>query len=159
MGMDWDEEDLERPQILIDDVWGTTHPGNYHLDTLTKQAGIGVYQSGGKPTYCHISDVSSDKTLNTTTALITEGRFSGFSSGLCIGHVSPEAIDGGPIAVIENDDLIQIDIPNRELNIIGIKGQKRTQDEIIKILKQRSKGVLKRYTDNAVSAMKGAYVE
>ena len=50
-------------------------------------------------------------------ALITDGRFSGYTSGPCIGHVSPEAYVGGPIAIIENGDLIQIDIPNRTLNV------------------------------------------
>ncbi|NVM16686.1 MAG: dihydroxy-acid dehydratase [Candidatus Lokiarchaeota archaeon] len=50
-------------------------------------------------------------------ALITDGRFSGGTSGPCIGHVSPEAYVGGPIAVIENGDIITIDIPNRKLNV------------------------------------------
>ena len=50
-------------------------------------------------------------------ALITDGRFSGATLGPCIGHLSPEAYSGGPIAVIENDDLIEIDIPNRKLDV------------------------------------------
>ena len=47
--------------------------------------------------------------------LITDGRFSGASQGACVGHVSPEAMEGGPIAYIENGDKITIDIPNRRL--------------------------------------------
>ena len=50
-------------------------------------------------------------------SLITDGRFSGASQGACIGHVSPEAMEGGPIALIEDGDLITIDIPNRKLQL------------------------------------------
>jgi dihydroxy-acid dehydratase len=50
-------------------------------------------------------------------ALVTDGRFSGATSGPCVGHVCPEASDGGPIALIENGDLIEIDIPNRKLTL------------------------------------------
>ena len=49
-------------------------------------------------------------------ALVTDGRFSGATSGPCIGHVSPEAYVGGPLAIIEDGDIIKIDIPNRSLN-------------------------------------------
>jgi dihydroxy-acid dehydratase len=54
--------------------------------------------------------------LSESVALITDGRFSGATRGPCIGHVSPEAFEGGPIAVVENGDIIEIDIPNRVLN-------------------------------------------
>ncbi|MHA1689957.1 MAG: dihydroxy-acid dehydratase, partial [Promethearchaeota archaeon] len=57
-------------------------------------------------------------------ALITDGRFSGATSGPCIGHVSPEAYVGGPIAVVRNGDIIQIDISNKSLNV------KLSDDEI-----------------------------
>jgi len=56
--------------------------------------------------------------LNKTCALITDGRFSGGSSGLSIGHVSPEAAAGGIIALIKNDDQIEIDIPGRKINVL-----------------------------------------
>ena len=49
--------------------------------------------------------------------LITDGRFSGASQGACVGHVSPEAMSGGPIALIEDGDMITIDIPNRRLEL------------------------------------------
>jgi len=55
--------------------------------------------------------------LGTSCALITDGRFSGGTSGLSIGHVSPEAASGGAIALIENGDEIEIDIPNRIIRI------------------------------------------
>ncbi len=69
--------------------------------------------------------ISSDKELGRSIALITDGRFSGASTGPVIGHCSPEAADGGPIALVEEGDLIEIDIPERKLNIIGIKGEKK----------------------------------
>jgi dihydroxy-acid dehydratase len=57
------------------------------------------------------------KGLGKTCALITDGRFSGGSSGLSIGHISPEAAEGGAIGLIEDGDTIEIDIPNRSLNL------------------------------------------
>jgi dihydroxy-acid dehydratase len=50
-------------------------------------------------------------------ALVTDGRFSGATSGPCVGHVCPEASDGGPIALIEDGDLVEIDVPNRRLTL------------------------------------------
>ncbi len=70
--------------------------------------------------------ISSDEELSKSIALITDGRFSGASKGPAIGHVSPEAAEGGPIALIEEDDLIEIDIPARILRIIGVRGEKKT---------------------------------
>ena len=108
--------------------------------------------------------------LAKTTALITDGRFSGATRGPAIGHVSPEASEGGPIALVENDDLIRIDIPARRLDIIGTGGIERSAEEIEKILSERrahwikpesqyKKGILDIYTHNSVSPMKGAYME
>lgn len=56
--------------------------------------------------------------LGTKVALITDGRFSGGTRGACVGHVSPEAAEGGPIAIVENGDRILVDIPNRRLELI-----------------------------------------
>jgi dihydroxy-acid dehydratase len=55
--------------------------------------------------------------LGESVALITDGRFSGATRGACIGHVSPEAAAGGPIALVEPGDIISIDIPNRKLEL------------------------------------------
>jgi dihydroxy-acid dehydratase len=63
------------------------------------------------------------KGLGKTCALITDGRFSGGTSGLSIGHVSPEAASGGAIALVENGDAISIDIPNRRLNLVVEDGE------------------------------------
>ena len=56
--------------------------------------------------------------LNESVAMITDGRFSGATRGPCIGHVSPEAFEGGPIALVKNGDQIEIDIPNRRLHLL-----------------------------------------
>ncbi|MFC5360172.1 dihydroxy-acid dehydratase [Azospirillum himalayense] len=110
-----------------------------------------------------------DPALNGTVAIVTDGRFSGATSGPCIGHVSPEAVDGGPIALVEDGDLIEIDIPGRNLRIVGVDGEPRSAEDMEAILAARKaawrlpdrptkKGVLKRYTQSAVSAMAGAYM-
>ena len=58
------------------------------------------------------------KGLGAACALVTDGRFSGGTSGLSIGHVSPEAAEGGAIALVEHGDTIEIDIPNRSINLV-----------------------------------------
>jgi len=114
--------------------------------------------------------IASDDLLSRSIALITDGRFSGATKGPAIGHVSPEAAEGGPIALVEEDDLIEIDIPARTLNIIGTNGEAKTPEEITAILEVRKKnwtprapryqkGVLKIYSEHAVSPMKGGYME
>ncbi|GBG57659.1 dihydroxy-acid dehydratase [Sporomusaceae bacterium FL31] len=111
-----------------------------------------------------------DEKLNGSVAIITDGRFSGATRGPCIGHVSPEAVEGGPIALIQDGDLIEIDIPTRSIHIVGITGVRKAAEEIKQILQQRravwqlpeltpKKGILRRYSQHAVSAMAGAYMK
>jgi len=120
----------------------------------------------GMPEMFFMSEmIASDPVLSHTTSLVTDGRFSGATRGPCIGYLGPEAVDGGPIAVVENDDLIRIDIPQRSIEIVGIKGEKRTQADIAEILRQRlanwtrpkmqHKGVLGQYTKLARPALEG----
>ncbi|MBQ7860209.1 MAG: dihydroxy-acid dehydratase [Faecalibacterium sp.] len=125
----------------------------------------------GMPEMFYTSEaISSDKELGRAIALITDGRFSGASTGPVIGHVSPEAQSGGPIALVEEGDLIEIDIPGRVLAIVGVKGQHRTPAEIDAVLAERkkawkprkpkyTKGVLRLFSQHAASPMKGAYLE
>jgi dihydroxy-acid dehydratase len=94
--------------------------------------------------------------LTESVALITDGRFSGATRGPCIGHVSPEAAEGGPIAVVKNGDMISIDIPKRKLNV------ELTEEEIEDRLKswepkkpKIQKGYLKRYSILVGSAETG----
>lgn len=114
--------------------------------------------------------ISSDQTLGNTIALITDGRFSGASKGPAIGHVSPEAASGGPIALVEEGDLIRIDIPERVLEIIGMGGELLSSDEIDRRLAVRknkwkpkppkyANGVLKFFAQHVVSPIKGGYME
>jgi dihydroxy-acid dehydratase len=81
--------------------------------------------------------IADDPALNTTTALITDGRFSGAMKGPCVGHITPEALDGGPIALIEDNDLIEINVPERRLAIVGVQGQRLPEDEGERILAER----------------------
>lgn len=114
--------------------------------------------------------ICSDPELASSVALITDGRFSGASRGPVIGHVSPEAASGGPIALVEENDLIHIDVPARILEIVGVGGKELPPEEITAILEERKKawkpkapryqkGILKLYSQHAVSPMKGGYME
>ena len=58
-----------------------------------------------------------DLGLDRSVAILTDGRFSGTSGGPCVGHLVPEAMDGGPIAVLRDGDVIEIDIPSRKVNV------------------------------------------
>jgi len=128
-------------------------------------------KGSGMPEMFYTSEaISSDKELGRTIALITDGRFSGASTGPVIGHCSPEAQAGGPIALVEEGDLIQLDVKERILAIVGVKGERKTPEEMDAILSERKKhwqpkpvkynhGVLRLFSDLAASPMKGAYLE
>ena len=128
-------------------------------------------KGSGMPEMFYTSEaISSDKELGKSIALITDGRFSGASTGPVIGHCSPEAVDGGPIALVEEGDLIEIDVMGRKLNIIGVAGERKIPEEIDEILEERrknwkpremkyKKGVLRMFSQHAASPMKGAYLE
>jgi len=98
--------------------------------------------------------------LSESVALVTDGRFSGSNKGGAIGHVSPEAIEGGPLAIVRDEDVIEIDIPRRTLNL------KLPDEEIKERLKvwkapepKIKKGVLALYSKIAESADKGAILK
>ncbi|HHY91853.1 MAG TPA: dihydroxy-acid dehydratase [Firmicutes bacterium] len=114
--------------------------------------------------------LAADSELVSTTALITDGRFSGATRGPAVGHVSPEAISGGPLALVEPGDLIRIDIPARRLDLVGIAGTEKSPADVERILASRraawqppvlpeKKGVLSIYCRSAASAMQGGYLE
>lgn len=98
--------------------------------------------------------------LDADVALITDGRFSGATRGAAIGHISPEAAAGGPIAYVQNGDKIKIDINNYALELIVPEAemQKRVQTTEIRTSDNIS-GYLKRYARNVCSADRGAIVE
>ena len=141
------------------------HPGEAVLIRYEGPKGSGM------PEMFYTSEaISSDKELGTSVALITDGRFSGASTGPSIGHCSPEAAEGGPIALVEENDLIRLDVRARRLDIVGVNGEAKTPEEMERILAQRkavwkpkdpryTSGVMKIYTEHAVSPMKGGYME
>lgn len=128
-------------------------------------------QGSGMPEMFYTTEaISSDPELGRSIALITDGRFSGASTGPVIGHVSPEAQAGGPLALVEEGDLIQIDVPERKLEIVGIHGEKMSADKIHAVLQERKenlaphphkyqKGVLRLFGMLAASPMQGAWLD
>jgi dihydroxy-acid dehydratase len=104
--------------------------------------------------------------LRESIALITDGRFSGATRGPAVGHVAPEAAAGGPIALVEAEDIIAVDIPAQTLDIIGVSGERQSRREVEKILQQRAaqwkgfrlekKGVLGLFSEMAGDLNKGA---
>ena len=128
-------------------------------------------KGSGMPEMFYTSEaISSDKELGRSIALITDGRFSGASTGPVIGHCSPEAQAGGPIALVEEGDLIYLNVRERKLEIVGIRGERKTPEEVAAVLAERRKawkpkppkytrGVLGLFTRLAASPMKGAYLE
>ena len=128
-------------------------------------------KGSGMPEMFYTSEaISSDGELGRSIALVTDGRFSGASTGPVIGHVSPEAASGGPIALVEEGDLIELDIPGRKLEIVGIAGKRCTPEEVAAELERRRAawkpkpvrykgGVLRLFAEHAASPAKGAYLE
>jgi dihydroxy-acid dehydratase len=89
--------------------------------------------------------------------------------GPCVGHVTPEALDGGPIALIEDDDLVEINIPERRLAVVGVKGERLPEDQVEAELAERrrhwtvppprhSKGILSLYARVARGSSDGASI-
>jgi len=98
--------------------------------------------------------------LGSKVALITDGRFSGGTRGACIGHISPEAASGGPIAVIQNGDSIKIDINERSINLEISKKELNNRLECLSEFELKiKKGYLGRYARMVTSANRGAVLE
>lgn len=94
--------------------------------------------------------------MDESCALITDGRFSGSTRGPCIGHISPEAAAGGPIAIVEEGDLILIDIPNRKIELLVPQNIIDERRKSVKLLVKPSHGILEKYAQQVTSADKGA---
>ena len=94
--------------------------------------------------------------LGADVALITDGRFSGATRGAAIGHVCPEAAAGGPIGVIRDGDIIDIDIVKGEINLRVSEQELRQRLASFKPLEKPVDGYLKRYRAQVTSASKGA---
>lgn len=98
--------------------------------------------------------------LGTKVALITDGRFSGASRGISIGHISPEAAEGGPIALVENGDIITIDLPNRTINLEVSEEVLAERLERLPVFEPKIKrGWLARYSKLVTSASTGGVMK
>ncbi|MEK4494734.1 dihydroxy-acid dehydratase [Ureibacillus sp. FSL W8-0352] len=98
--------------------------------------------------------------LGTKVALITDGRFSGASRGISIGHISPEAAEGGPIALVKNGDIIEIDLPNRTINLKVSEEELENRRNQLKPFEPKIKsGWLARYSKLVTNASKGGIMK
>jgi dihydroxy-acid dehydratase len=127
----------------------------------------GPRANGMPEMYFAAAILAADPELNHTTMIVTDGRYSGAMKGPCIGHVTPEALEGGPIGLVEENDLIELNVPERRLAIVGIDGQPRTEEDVNAILDERRKrwtprpgrhshGILSLYEQVASGASHGA---
>jgi len=125
--------------------------------------------SGMPELYYVTAAVAGLEKYRNSIALITDGRFSGATAGPVIGHVSPEAFSGGPIALVENEDLIEISLRRRSINIVGVQDRMKEPEEMRNTLERRrtawqqpapkyATGALGLYCRLAASAMEGAYM-
>jgi len=144
---------------------GRIHPGDAVFIRYEGPKGSGMPEM-----FYTTEAIASDPALSASIALITDGRFSGATKGPAIGHVSPEAAEGGPIALVEEGDLIEIDIPARRLALVGAGGKPLTEEEAADLLCARAKdwqprpvkyesGILRLFAQHAVSPMKGGYMK
>lgn len=107
-----------------------------------------------------LSPTSALKGLGIKAALITDGRFSGGTRGLCVGHISPEAASGGPIAIIKNGDRIKIDAIKGEINLLINNKEFEKRIKELKPFKPKvTKGWLGRYAQHVLSANYGAIMD
>jgi dihydroxy-acid dehydratase len=145
-------------------VQGRINPGDVIIIRYEGPRGSGMPEM-----YMTTEAIVCDKRLNGTVSLVTDGRFSGATRGAAIGHVSPEAAVGGPLAYLREGDIIEYNVYERTLNCVGIAGKEVPLEEVAVVLAERAKegilprparkGILKRYTSLALSAMKGAGYE
>ena len=113
----------------------------------------------GMPEMFHPMKLLYGQGLNLTTALITDGRFSGTNSGCFVGHISPEAAAGGPIALIRDGDKITIDVINKTINLLVSEEELAKRRQAFTYVPAKLDGILGRYAASAQSADKGAILK
>jgi dihydroxy-acid dehydratase len=113
--------------------------------------------------------IAASPELTATCAVVTDGRYSGAAKGPAVGHVSPEAVDGGPIALVEEGDLIEINVPERRLAVVGTREGRLTPEQVDTLLAERrarwtppparhTSGILSLYAKVAAAPAEGAYL-
>lgn len=139
----------DEAQEAIDD--GTVQAG--HVVVIRYEGPKG---GPGMPEMLAPTSAIMGRGLGTEVALITDGRFSGASRGISIGHISPEAAEGGPIALVENGDKIEIDLPSRTMNLKVSDEELAKRKENLKPFEPKiKKGWLARYSKLVTNASKG----
>ncbi|MBD7909030.1 dihydroxy-acid dehydratase [Sporosarcina gallistercoris] len=146
-------ESQEAAQEGIDD--GTVQAG--HVVVIRYEGPKG---GPGMPEMLAPTAAIAGRGLGTKVALITDGRFSGASRGISIGHISPEAAEGGPIALVENGDIIEIDLTNRTIELEVDEAVLATRKSKLKPFEPKiKKGYLARYSKLVTSASTGGVMK
>ncbi|MEK4484819.1 dihydroxy-acid dehydratase [Psychrobacillus sp. FSL H8-0484] len=146
-------ESQEASQEAIDN--GTVQEG--HVVVIRYEGPKG---GPGMPEMLAPTSAIQGRGLGTKVALITDGRFSGASRGISIGHISPEAADGGPIALIENDDIIAIDLTNRTIELLVSDEELAARKANLQPFEPKiKKGYLARYSKLVTSASTGGVMK
>ncbi|QFF98197.1 dihydroxy-acid dehydratase [Psychrobacillus glaciei] len=146
-------ESQEASQEAIDN--GTVQAG--HVVVIRYEGPKG---GPGMPEMLAPTSAIQGRGLGTKVALITDGRFSGASRGISIGHISPEAADGGPIALVENDDIIAIDLTNRTIELLVSEEELAARKENLQPFEPKiKKGYLARYSKLVTSASTGGVMK
>jgi len=135
--------------------------GSIHAGDVVVIRYVGVRGAPGMPEMLSPTSTLVGMGMIDKVGLVTDGRFSGGTRGLCIGHVSPEAMDGGPIAAVKDGDVVSINIPKRSLNVeIGVDEislrMEKARDRIEEMGARPTGGYLARYSKMAGPADRGA---
>ncbi len=146
-------ESQEEAQARIDD--GTVREG--HVVVIRYEGPKG---GPGMPEMLAPTSAIMGRGLGTKVALITDGRFSGASRGISIGHISPEAAEGGPIALVENGDMIDINLTERTINLLVDDAVLEERRSKLKPFEPKiKKGYLARYSKLVTSASTGGVMK
>lgn len=130
---------------------GAVQPGNVVVIRY-----VGPKGGPGMPEMLSPTSALAGAGLDTSVALITDGRFSGASRGASIGHVAPEAVDGGPIALLRDGDMVVIDIPGRRIDVELTEDELTLRRAAWRVPERKFTGVLGRYVAQVQGAETGA---
>src|SRR5699024_3003965 len=120
---------------------------------------VGPKGGPGMPEMLSLSSMIVGKGQGETVALLTDGRFSGGTYGLVVGHITPEAQDGGPIALLQTGDMVTIDQDTKELTMAVTKEELIKRQSALVIPPLHSRGVLGKYAHIVSSSSKGAITD